>query len=145
MLSSSLRIAALPLLCCCVLAQGSRTITQQAYLKASDSDWLDHFGEAVAASGDTVVVGAIYEQSDADGVNGDDGNNSADEARAAYVFVRDGTAWSQQAYLKASNSDHSDYFGTSVAIDGDTLVIGAIGERSNATGVNGDQSDNSTF
>jgi hypothetical protein len=59
------------------------------------------------------------------------------------VFIRSGTTWAQQAYLKASNTDAVDEFGYSVAISGDTVVVGAIGEDSNATGVDGNQSDNS--
>jgi FG-GAP repeat len=64
-------------------------------------------------------------------------------SEAAYVFVRSGTNWSQQAYLKASNTAAGDNFGTSVSVWGDTVVVGAPYEDSNATGVNGDQSDNS--
>ena len=57
--------------------------------------------------------------------------------------MRSGTTWSQQAYLKASNTDADDQFGVSVAVSGDTVVVGAFGEDSSATGVNGNQSDNS--
>lgn len=55
------------------------------------------------------------------------------------------TAWAQQAYVKASNTDGSDQFGLSVALsaNGDTLAVGANGESSSATGVNGNQLDNS--
>ena len=63
------------------------------------------------------------------------------DAGAAYVFVRTGSAWSQQAYLKASNTDTSDRFGGSVAISGDTIVVGAEFEDSNAVDVNGDASN----
>ena len=117
-------------------------IAQQAYLKASNTDANDQFGRAVAVSGDTVVVGAANESSNATGVNGDQTNNGALQAGAVYVFVRNGTTWSQQAYLKASNTDLTDRFGYSVAISGDTVVVGALNEDSSATGVNGDQSDN---
>jgi hypothetical protein len=117
--------------------------SQQAYLKASNTGNNDRFGDAVAISGDTLVVGARSEDSNATGVNGDGDDNSADSAGAAYVFTRDGTTWSQQAYLKASNSEESDMFGEFVAIDGDTVVIGAVFEDSNATGVDGIQTDNS--
>ncbi|HMZ23079.1 MAG TPA: FG-GAP repeat protein, partial [Blastocatellia bacterium] len=119
------------------------TWSQQAYLKASNTGAADFFGQSVAISGDTVVIGAAFEGSNATGVNGDQSNNSAAQSGAAYVFVRSGTAWSQQAYLKASNTGASDNFGYSVAIAGNTVVVGAIGEDSNATGVNGNQSDNS--
>jgi hypothetical protein len=118
---------------------------QQAYLKASNPDENDYFGERVAISGDTVVVGAVQESSAATGVNGDQGNNSALGAGAAYVFVRSGLTWSQQAYLKASNPDEYDFFGISVAVSGNTVVVGAYGESSSAVGVNGDQDDNSAF
>ncbi len=117
--------------------------TQQAYLKASNTGAFDYFGFAVAVSGDTVVVGAYGEDSKATGVNGNQSDNSANDSGAAYVFVRNGTVWSQQAYLKASNTDALDGFGSSVAVSGDTVVVGAYGESSSATGVNGNQSDNS--
>ncbi len=54
-----------------------------------------------------------------------------------------GTTWSQQAYLKASNTGAEDVFGWSVATSGNLVVVGALGEYSNATGVNGNQTDNS--
>ncbi len=117
-------------------------IAQQAYLKASNTDTDDLFGTSVAVSGDTVVVGAPGESSNATGVNGDQTNNSALNSGAAYVFVRNGTTWTQQAYLKASNTDPGDSFGVSVAISGDTVVVGADHEDSNATGINGDQTNN---
>jgi hypothetical protein len=64
-----------------------------------------------------------------------------DERGARYPLTIDPIA--QQAYLKASNTDAWDWFGSSVAVSGDTVVVGAFNEDSNATGVNGDQSDNS--
>jgi hypothetical protein len=117
--------------------------SQQAYLKASNTGAGDQFGYSVAVSGDTVVIGATSEDSIATGINGNQADNSAQKAGAAYVFVRSGGVWSQQAYLKASNTQAQDQFGWSVAVSGDTLVIGAVGESSNATGVNGNQADNS--
>jgi hypothetical protein len=116
---------------------------QQAYLKASNTEEGDFFGSAIAADGDTVVVGANLEDSNATGVNGDQANNAAGFAGAAYVFVRDGSSWAQQAYLKASNSEADDRFGTSVALSGDTLLVAASFEDSNATGVDGNQASNS--
>lgn len=103
---------------------GTFTWTQQAYLKASHPDVSDDFGESVAISGDTIVVGADREDS-----NGSDpANNDASGSGAAYVFVRDGIAWSLQAILKASNVEDGDKFGVSVGIDGDAVIIGADGE-----------------
>jgi hypothetical protein len=118
-------------------------LAQQAYLKASNTGAGDLFGDSVAISGDTLVVGAAFEASSAKQINGDQTDNSAANAGAAYVFVREEDGWKQQAYLKASNSEAGDLFGISVAISGDTVVIGASAEDSNATGVNGKQGDNS--
>ncbi len=126
-----------------IFVRSGATWSQQAYLKASNSDDSDHFGWSVAASGDTVVIGAPRESSNATGVNGNETDNNALRAGAAYVFVRSGTSWSQQAYLKASNTNANDQFGSSVAVSGDTIVVGAFGEGSSATGVDGNQADNS--
>jgi hypothetical protein len=120
-------------------------IAQQAYLKASNTEGNDLFGYSVAVSGDTAVVGAPFEASNAVGVNGNQNDDSAFQAGAAYVFLRNGTNWIQQAYLKASNAGIGDLFGYSVAVWRDTVVVGAFGESSNATGVNGDQTNNSAF
>ncbi|MES2466189.1 MAG: FG-GAP repeat protein [Verrucomicrobiota bacterium] len=117
-------------------------LAHQAYLKASNTGAGDFFGHSVALSGDTAVIGAPYEDSAATGVNGNQASNATADAGAAYVFVRDGGVWTFQAYLKASNTDTGDYFGYSVALDGNTAVIGARYEDSAATGVNGDQTSN---
>lgn len=114
--------------------------TQQAYLKGSNTGAGDYFGYSVAISGDTVVIGAPFEDSNATGTNGNQSNNNASDSGAAYVFVRNGTTWSQQAYLKASNTGPGDAFGAAVSISGNTVVIGAA-EDSDATGINGDQSN----
>ncbi|MCA8944076.1 MAG: FG-GAP repeat protein [Planctomycetes bacterium] len=126
-----------------VFVRSGTVWTQQAYVKASNTGDFDSFGYSVAISGDTIVVGAFQESSSATGVDGDQLDNVSDRAGAAYVFVRSGTAWSQQAYLKASNTDLGDEFGTAVAISNDRIVVGALGEDSNALGVDGDQADNS--
>ena len=119
--------------------------TQQAYLKASNADAGDEFGISVAAAadGNTVAVGAPYEDGSARGINGNQESNSGTDSGAAYVFVRDGTAWSQQAYIKAANKDPHDWFGYCVALsgNGNALLVGAPGEDSGATGVDGDQAD----
>jgi trimeric autotransporter adhesin len=124
--------------------------SQQAYVKASNTGYQDFFGCAVAVSegGDTMAVGARWESSDATGIDGNQGNNNATlYSGAVYVFVRDGMGdWSQQAYVKASNTALSDLFGTRLALsnNGDTLVVGAPGEDSNATGVGGAQLNDNT-
>jgi hypothetical protein len=119
--------------------------TQQAYLKPANAGGGDLFGEAVAISGDTILVGASGESGSATGVNGDGANNHASSSGAAYVFVRNGTVWTQQAYLKASNTGAADEFGRSVALEGDTALVGAPGETSASPGVNGDQQNNTMF
>jgi hypothetical protein len=126
-----------------VFVRSGTVWTQQAYLKASSPDADDNFGISVAVSGDTVVIGVNCEDSSSTGVNENSDDNSGYDSGAAYVFVRSGTSWSQQAYLKASNAEAGDNFGLSVAVSGDTVVIGAPFEDSKATGVNGDQADNS--
>src|SRR5262249_11994574 len=108
-------------------------IAQQAYLKASNTGQFDEFGWSVAISGDTVVVGAPLEASSTTGVN-TTANESAFASGAAYVFVRNSGVWTQQAYLKASNTGMDDEFGLSVAISGDTVVVGAPLEASSTTG-----------
>lgn len=118
------------------------TWLQQAYLKASNTDPGDRFGLSVAIDGDTIAVGAIREDSAESGINGNDSDNSSTDSGAVYIFQRSGTTWSQQAYLKASNRDAFDYFGWSLALSGDTLVVGASREASRATGVNGNGADN---
>lgn len=116
---------------------------QQAYLKASNTGASDFFGYSVALSGETLAVGALKESSNAIGVNGNQSDNTALESGAVYVFTRSAGLWSQQAYLKASNSGTGDHFGWSVSLAGESLAVGATHERSASTGVNGDQADNS--
>jgi FG-GAP repeat len=97
-----------------VFVRSGTTWTQQAKLIGSDTVAHDSFGSAVALSGSTAVVGAF-----------DHAQNGA-----AYVFVRSGTAWTQQAELTASNGAPRDYFGLSVAVEQSTAVIGAVGKNS---------------
>ena len=118
-------------------------VAQQAYLKASNTDAEDRFGHSIAVSGDLVVVGAMYEASHATGVNGDQSDNSAPISGAAYVYRRTGGVWSQEAYLKASNTEAGDQFGSAVAVSGNLIAVAAENEQSQASGLNGDQSDNS--
>lgn len=125
---------------------------------------------ALSADGSTLVVGAPGETSSAKGVNGDASDTQTQGAGAAYVFKAIGSSlphglsmkWVQEAYLKASNTrPKADYsvdimgyyvrdpqsFGSSVAVssDGNLVAVGAPGEGSKATGINGDQSDHSAI
>jgi prepilin-type N-terminal cleavage/methylation domain-containing protein len=99
-----------------VFTRTGRTWTQQAKLTAADGTAGDYFGEAVAVDADTIVVGAYYDD--------DKGDNSG----SAYVFVRTGGTWTQQAKLTAPDGTAGDYFGWAVAVDGDTVVVGAYGD-----------------
>jgi hypothetical protein len=130
-----------------VWARDGNTWTEQAFLKSSNPQGNDWFGVRMVLSGDgsTLVVSAQNEDSNARGVNGDQSDNSADEAGAVYIFTRSGSTWIQQAYLKAPNTQEFDEFGSALAIarDGRTLVVGARGEDGGAKGANGDQNDNS--
>lgn len=104
-----------------------------ATLMPATADPGDAFGFAVSIAGDTMVVGAVSDDGPAD---------ASLESGAAYIFVGSGSSWTQEAYLRASNAEVGDGFGCSVSISGDTVVVGATGEDSNATGVNGNQADN---
>jgi hypothetical protein len=126
------------------------TWAQEAYVKASNNDVLDAFGESVALDGDILVVGAQYEDSNQTTITNDNStsssNDSSSDSGAVYVYKRTGTTWEQEAYIKASNSDVSDEFSYSVELDGDTLAVGTYGEDSNQTTItNGttSSSDNS--
>jgi hypothetical protein len=119
--------------------------SQEAYVKASNTGAGDGFGNGVALAGDTLVVGAPFEDSGATGINGSQTDNNAPDSGAAYVFTRTGGAWSHEAYVKASNTGAGDNFGFHVAMAPDTLLIGSILEDSAALGVNGNQTDNSAL
>ena len=103
--------------------------------------------DRLSLDGELLAVGAYGEDSSSKGVNGDETDNRAGRSGAVYVFLRTGGLWAQEAYLKASNTEGGfpagDFFGASVAVSDDAIVVGATGEDSIATGVNGDQSNNS--
>jgi len=131
--------------------------SQQAYIKAANAELEDRFGESVSLSddGDVLAVGSRFEDSAAIGVGGDatddcdagSPTNCASNSGAAYVFSRESLSWSQQAYIKASNTGASDEFGIAVALSGDglNLIVGAYHEDSDATGINGTGSDLSGY
>jgi hypothetical protein len=98
--------------------------TQQAKLAAADGAALDHFGTSIALSGDTALIGA----------SGSD--DPEQNAGAAYVFVRSGATWTQQAKLTAADGEGGNAFGTAVALVDDTALIGSPfdSERGAASG-----------
>jgi hypothetical protein len=93
--------------------------TQRAKLLPADAQPYQYFGSALALDGDILIVGAY----------GDEDNGGA--AGAAYVFMRTAGVWTQQAKLLASDGDAVDYFGGSLALDGDTAIIGASADDDN--------------
>jgi hypothetical protein len=92
--------------------------TQQAKLMASDGAAGDYFGRPVSISGDRIIIGAYM----------DDDNGT--ESGSAYIFVRSGASWTQQAKLTANNGAAGDYFGCSVCISGTYVIVGASGHDS---------------
>jgi len=102
-----------------VFAYIGSTWLQQAKLFAADGVNYDYFGRSVSIDGDYAIVGAY----------GDDDNG--DRAGSAYIFIRSGSTWTEQAKLLASDGALIDYFGLSVSIDGDYAIIGAYHDDDN--------------
>ncbi|WP_045860780.1 FG-GAP repeat protein [Teredinibacter purpureus] len=111
---------------------------QQAYVKASNTDIGDKFGDALAlnATGTLLMVGAPNEDSGNTEVDSHDGDNAAVDAGAVYAFEL-AEQWQQVKYVKSPNAGAGDRFGESLVIDasGNTLVVGAEGEDSHHVGV----------
>jgi hypothetical protein len=135
-----------------VYVRQGQSWAQQAYVKASNPGQNDHFGSSVALSrdGNTMAVAAHWEASAATGINGNQNDDSLPQAGAVYVFTRTGTTWTQQAYIKASNTGNAaqgdgDQFGFSLALsgDGNTMAVGAITEDGAARQINGNDKDDS--
>lgn len=95
--------------------------TQQALLTASDPDAVDLFGNAVALRGDSLLVGAFNDDA------------AGDNAGAVYLFIREGTSWTQRVKLTAADADDLDFFGNAVALGDHTALVGAY-TNSNAEG-----------
>ena len=102
-----------------VFVQSGSSWSQQQKLTSGDAATGDAFGSAVAASGDTTVIGAPRHDTMA-------GNN----AGSGYVFTRSGTTWTQQGVLNALDAAADDFFGTSVALEINRTVLGAPSRNS---------------
>jgi hypothetical protein len=96
------------------------TWTQQAKLLASDGAYEDYFGICVAVDSNTAIIGA-------------DGDDNGSASGSAYIFRFNGSTWTQEAKVLASDGAASDYFGLSVAIDGNTAIVGACGDDDNGS------------
>ncbi len=121
---------------------------QEAYIKAANSNSDDRFSR-IFLSGDTLIVGAPREDSNQATITNGPGvsiDNSSSNSGAVYVYKRSGTTWIQEAYIKASNNDVDDQFGSGISLSGDTLAVNSIQEDSNQmfiTNGSGASSDNS--
>jgi hypothetical protein len=104
-----------------VFVRSGGSWSQQAKLLASDGALGDNFGAAVAVDGDIAVVGARRD------------DDQGDSSGSAYVFVRSGGVWSQQAKLLASDGAAIDQFGSAVAVSGTTAVVGAHRDDDNGS------------
>ncbi len=111
---------------------------QEAYVKPSNMGTSFRFGVSVALSGSRLVVGAPGEDGGSSGINGDQ-SPGLTRSGAVYVYAYTGSGWAWQAYIKASNPNAEDSFGSSIAFDGVTLVVSAPSEASSSLS---DQSDN---
>lgn len=134
-----------------IFKRSGATWVQQAYIKPSNPQMAANFGMNVAFNTDatTMAVSAYWESSSSKGINSVQ-DDKLPQAGAVYVFTRTGDAWSQQAYIKASNPGHfpdpkdpndfgdGDQFGFSIALNGDgnVLAVGALSEDSRASGIN---------
>jgi hypothetical protein len=129
-----------------VFTQAGATWTQQAFIKASNAATNDFFGSSIAlsADGSMLAVGAAEEDSAATTIDGDQADNSALNSGAVYRFSRTGATWAQDHYIKPTNTRASaDFSIVALSADGATLAVGADGESSGATGINGLQASQS--
>jgi hypothetical protein len=132
-----------------IYQRSGSTWKQQAYLKAANAGEYDYFGKRNAIFGDTVVVGAPFEDSSVTTITNGTGasaDNSATDSGAVFIYQRSGSTWAQQAYLKAVNAANSDEFGWHTTISGDTVVVGVPKEDSSETTITngtGASNDNS--
>ena len=136
-----------------VFVRSGATWTREAYLKTWNAEGGDSWGVSVALSddGNTLATGSLDEDCVCTGVVNAPSDVGASDQKAdlstgaAAIFVRSGATWSQQAYIKASNTGQEDWFGVRLALsgDGNTLAVGAPNEDSAAQGINGPQTDES--
>ena len=96
-----------------ILKRDDMSWNGQAKLVASDGAAGDYFGWSVSISGDYAIVGACRD------------DDNGDDSGSVYIYKRDGTTWSQQSKITASDSAACDYFGVSVSISGDYAIVGA--------------------
>jgi len=125
-----------------VFTRSTNVWTQEVYAKAIPAiGSVGSFGSHLAFDGTRLAVSA-GDHNCARGFNPSPGLNDCPNSGAVYLFSRTATSWAQRAYVKASNTGSFDFFEVP-AISGNTLAVGAPAEDSCATGINGNQDDNS--
>jgi hypothetical protein len=108
--------------------------SQEQRLTAPNGEVNDLFGARVNGNSDVVVVGAPGEDSSSTGVSSSAStNNAMPDSGAAYVFRRVSSSWNLESYVKASNTDAGDAFGTGLSLYENTIVVGAPHESSDGT------------
>ncbi|MET0165920.1 MAG: FG-GAP repeat protein, partial [Vicinamibacterales bacterium] len=144
-----------------VFVRSGTTWTEQAFIKANNPRPYNSFGVKLALSGDgnTLAVTAYLEDNAVKGVRAPEPQpflivdhldpwreqrNQAEESGAAYFYTRSGATWTQRAYVKGSNTEAGDEFGSAVALstDGRVMAIGAHNEDGSSKGIGGNQADN---
>lgn len=120
-------------------------VEEIAHQRVGPLGYTSFYSNAALSADGNVIVAGIRDDSNAIGIDGDRQNNLAVRSGAVDVFRFDGLTWEQGSYVKAVNTEAKDWFGGSIALsaDGNTLAVGATHEDSGATGINGDQTDNS--
>jgi trimeric autotransporter adhesin len=113
-----------------IFVRNGTTWTQQARIVPDNARIDDQFGFALALFGDTLAIGSVVDSAEHTITNGAlaplaGSDTDATDAGAVYVYLRNGTTWTEQAYIKSSNSAATDLFGTAVALYDNTLVVGA--------------------
>lgn len=123
--------------------------TQVHYIKASNPDRFDRFGDtffgnmkSLSKHGDLLVIGNSREQSASRAINAGEDDNSLFQAGAVYVFREQENSWVQEAYLKPNNTDSNDQFGSSVHVDDGAIVVGAFSEAGPGFGLDADPFEN---
>ncbi len=106
-----------------VFVRNGSAWTQQARLTAADAEEDAKFGSSIALTADTAIIGSPLK-------DGSIPNSFQPDVGAVYVYVRNGSVWTQQAKLTASDNQTGDEFGNAVAINGDTILVGAWREGS---------------
>jgi len=114
----------------CVFKRDGDFWKEQAILTADDGKADEYFGRSASISGDYAIVGADFH-------NGRNG--------AAYIFVRDGTSWKQQAKILPDDLTRDNYFGVSVCISGDRAVVGSPWDGGNNGAIYGFMRDGDSW